>query len=78
MAGCSYCNGEKWLVHNLKQCLNSEDYHGFKIDVDADEALLCVDAFPDRDFGITPALYIEIPINFCPKCGRRLKEDVNA
>ena len=78
MAGCSYCNGEKWLVHSLKKSLNCEDEHGFRIDVDADKALLCVDAFPDRDFGITPALYIEVPIKFCPKCGRKLKEDVNA
>lgn len=66
MTRCKYC---------------TEDFDGFKTVLDKNGHAMLSERFPNKE----PVLWIrvfgkqwEVPINFCPMCGRRLSKDAGS
>ena len=72
---CKYCNGNEYLLSWRGYARKNDGQYG--TDVYVENGVLYISAFPDS---VDAYAHVEeeIEINFCPKCGRNFKEDVNA
>lgn len=62
---CDPNNKDHWMTNGLNETLKDEYNEGFMID----EELSCIECtWDDGDQGLT------LNINYCPVCGRKLKE----
>ena len=63
---CEWCEGEQWNV------FSGQNGHQLYVEIYPDSNYIGVTSFGADDSGESEELKADIPMNYCPNCGRKL------
>lgn len=67
---CEYCEGDEFLANNREYNFPTDTYNGFEVWLEDNK--LSIYACLDKAKAVTASGSVEIEINYCPMCGRKL------
>ena len=63
---CDYCEAEQFYVQDER------DGHQLNVEIYPENETIAIISFAHDEDGETTELALDMPMNFCPNCGRRL------
>lgn len=63
---CDYCEAEQFYVQDER------DGHQLNVEIYPENLMIAIISFAHDECGETTEISFDLPMNFCPNCGRRL------
>ena len=63
---CEYCEDEQW------NCWEGKNGHQLNVEIYPDMGYIGISSYGNDENGEADELIADIPMNYCPNCGRKL------